>query len=175
MKLYKTQLELQSSGSTPTFIDITPDVKKAIADSGVENGVIHVISPHTTCSVFFEEFDHDMTEDNQGFLNLDLNDVLTQLIPDNDHEGQYRYPGERHYQAVLSWPNAEAYIPGGDRKALLNADAHLKSSLLGSSETFEIDQGKLAVGTTGYIYFVDFDRTRPRPRKCRIVIMGEEK
>ena len=95
------------------------------------------------------------------------------MFPDNTHEGQYRYPGNKHYEAVLAWDNAEDYIPGGDRTALLNADAHLKATLLGSSETFEIDEGKLAVGTTGYIYFVDFDRTRERDRKCRVVIMGE--
>lgn len=173
MILYKTQLDLQSTGDAPSFIDVTSNVKDAIKASGVENGVIHVISPHTTCSVFFEEFDHDLTKDGQGFLNLDLNDVLQAFIPNNDYEGQYRYPGKKHYEAVLAWPNASDYIPNGNRKALLNADAHLKSSLLGSSETFEIDAGRLAVGTTGYIYFVDFDRTRSRKRKCRIIIMGE--
>ena len=45
----------------------------------------------------------------------------------------------------------------GDRSALWNADAHLKATILGSSETFEVSDGKLAVGKTGYIYFADFD------------------
>ena len=39
--------------------------------------------------------------------------------------------------------------------------------------TFEVTDGKLGVGTTGYCYFVDFDRTRARARKCIIVVMGE--
>ena len=52
-------------------------------------------------------------------------------------------------------------------------ESHLKSTLLGSSETFEVDNGKLGVGTTGYVYFADFDRTRPRTRKCKIVVLGE--
>ena len=173
MTIYKQQIKLQSKADAVTFLDVTRQVKDAIRDSGIENGVVHVISPHTTCSVFFEEFDHDTTDGDQGFLNLDLNDVLSSIIPGNTHEGQYRYPGPKHYDAVLSWPNAEAYIPGGDRTALLNADAHLKSSMLGSSETFEVDAGTLAMGTTGYIYFVDFDQTRARTRTCRIVIMGE--
>jgi len=173
MKIYKETIHLKSHGGTPTFFDITKNVKDIIQKSQIQNGVMHVISPHTTCSVFFEEYDHDETASGDRFLNLDLNDVLTTLFPDNTHEGQYRYPGNKHYEAVLAWDNAEDYIPGGDRTALLNADAHLKATLLGSSETFEIDQGKLAVGTTGYIYFVDFDRTRERDRKCRVVIMGE--
>ena len=38
---------------------------------------------------------------------------------------------------------------------------------------FEVDNGKLGVGTTGYVYFADFDRTRPRTRKCKIIVLGE--
>jgi thiamine phosphate synthase YjbQ (UPF0047 family) len=85
----------------------------------------------------------------------------------------YMYPGELHYQAVESWPDAADYLPVGDRRALLNCDAHLKATLIGSSATLEVDQGKLAVGSTGYVYFVDFDRTRERARRCSIVVMGE--
>jgi len=55
----------------------------------------------------------------------------------------------------------------------LNGDAHLKATLIGSSESFEVDKGNLGVGETGYIYFADFDRTRERTRKCKIVIIGE--
>ena len=132
-----------------------------------------MISPHTTCAVFFEEFVHDFDENGNEFLQEDLNDVLTSIIPDQDKEGIYHYPGEKHYQAVESWPNAADYLPNGDRKALWNGDAHLKATIIGSSESFEVADGKLAVGTTGYVYFVDFDRTRPRPRKCKIVIIGD--
>ena len=173
MAVYKETIKLQSKGGDPTFLNITPQVKDAIAKSGVKNGICTVISPHTTCAVFFEEFVHDVDENGTEFLQKDLNEVLKKIIPDNVAEGQYNYPGEEHYKAVASWPDAEAYLPGGDRTALLNCDAHLKATLLGSSETFEVDDGKLGVGTTGYIYFVDFDRTRSRPRKCKVVIIGE--
>lgn len=173
MKIYKEQINLVSHGGTPSFFDITPQVKEAIAKSEIQNGICVVISPHTTCSVFFEEFVHDYTEDGDEFLQVDLNDVLKKIIPDNVAEGQYNYPGEKHYEDVASWPDAEAYLPNGDRTALLNCDGHLKSTLIGSSQTFDVDNGKLGVGTTGYIYFVDFDRTRSRTRKCKITIMGE--
>ena len=118
------------------------------------------------------EWNH-FDENGNEFLQEDLNDVLTSIIPDQDKEGIYHYPGEKHYQAVESWPNAADYLPNGDRKALWNGDAHLKATIIGSSESFEVADGKLAVGTTGYVYFVDFDRTRPRPRKCKIVIIGD--
>ena len=171
--IYKETIALQSHGGTPSFLNITEEVKKAIANSGVKEGICVVISPHTTCSVFFEEFVHDLEENGDEYLQTDLNAVLTKMIPDNVAEGQYRYPGEKHYEAVASWPDAEAYLPGGDRTALLNCDAHLKATMLGSSQVFDVASGKLGVGTTGYIYFVDFDRTRPRPRKCVVRIIGE--
>lgn len=173
MNIYKEQIDLTSHGGRPSFFDITPQVKEAIEKSRVKNGICVVISPHTTCSVFFEEFVHDYNEEGDEFLQEDLNNVLKKIIPDNVEEGQYNYPGEKHYKAVASWPNAEAYLPNGDRRALLNCDAHLKATLIGSSQTFEVDEGKLGVGTTGYIYFVDFDRTRSRRRKCKIIILGE--
>ncbi len=173
MAVYKEIIQVESHGTTPTYINITPQVKEAIEKSGIKNGICTVISPHTTCSVFFEEFVHDFTEDGDEFLQVDLNNVLEKIIPNQNKEGVYLYPGEEHYSAVASWPDAEAYLPNGDRTALWNGDAHLKATILGSSQTFDVDNGKLGVGTTGYIYFVDFDRTRSRMRKCKIIIIGE--
>ncbi|MEY8319931.1 YjbQ family protein [Lachnospiraceae bacterium 46-61] len=171
--VYKQQITVQSHGNTPSYINITEKVKKAIKQSNVQNGICAVISPHTTCSVFFEEFVHDFNESGDEFLQQDLNDVLTKIIPNQVNADIYTYPGEEHYKAVESWSNAAEYLPDGDRKALWNCDAHLKATLIGSSQTFDVDNGKLGVGTTGYVYFVDFDRTRPRTRKCKIIVIGE--
>lgn len=173
MAVYKKQLDLKSKGERPTYINITDEVKEAIAESGINDGIVTVISPHTTCSVFFEEFCHDYDENGDEYLQKDLNDVLAKIIPDQTEADVYLYPGEKHFEEVETWPNVAEYIPDGDRSHLWNGDAHLKSTLLGSSETFEVDDGKLGVGTTGYIYFVDFDRDRPRPRKCKVIVIGE--
>ncbi len=173
MSVYKEQIEVQSHGKKATYINITPQVRAAIEHSGIQNGTCTVISPHTTCSVFFEEFVHDFNEDGDEFLQADLNKVLEKIIPDQISTDIYNYPGEEHYKAVESWPDAASYLPNGDRTALWNCDAHLKATILGSSQVFDVDNGKLGVGTTGYIYFADFDRTRPRTRKCKIIVMGE--
>lgn len=173
MTVFKKKLTLESHGKTPTFINITEELHAAIAESGIREGIATVISPHTTCAVFFEEFVHDVDETGTEFLQNDLNAVLEKIIPDQTDWNQYQYPGEEHYRAVERWPDAAAYLPGGDRTALWNCDAHLKATLIGSSETFDVTDGKLGVGTTGYCYFVDFDRTRVRTRKCIIVVMGE--
>ena len=171
MTVFKKKLTLESHGKTPTFINITEELRAAIAESGIREGIATVISPHTTCAVFFEEFVHDVDETGTEFLQNDLNAVLEKIIPDQTDWNQYQYPGEEHYRAVERWPDAEAYLPGGDRTALWNCDAHLKATLIGSSETFDVTDGKLGVGTTGYCYFVDFVRTLARTRRCIIVVM----
>ena len=173
MSVYKKTIAVQSHGGTPSYSNITPYVKEAIAESGIQNGICAVISPHTTCSIFFEEFVHDFNEEGDEFLQEDLNHVLEKIIPNHTSEDTYRYPGEKHYADVASWPNAEEYLPNGDRTALWNGDAHLKATLLGSSQVFDVEQGALGVVTTGYVYFADFDRTRGRTRKCKIIIIGE--
>lgn len=170
---YIKTLALKSTGKEASYLNITEEVKAAISESKVENGICVVVSPHTTCSVFFEEFAHDKNENGIESLQEDLNNVLKKIIPDHDSADIYSYPGEEHYKAVESWSNASDYLPNGDRTALWNGDAHLKSTILGSSETFVVENGKLGVGTTGYIYFVDFDTTRPRNRKCKVVVLGD--
>ena len=155
MAVYKETIMLKSHGGTPTYVNITPQVREAIEKSGIKNGICVAISP------------------GDEFLQEDLNDVLKKIIPDHVNADQYNYPGEEHYKAVESWPDAATYLPNGDRTALFNGDAHLRSTLVGSSATLEVDDGKLGVGPTGYVYFVDFDRTRERTRKCKIIVIGE--
>ena len=111
--------------------------------------------------------------DGKEFLQQDLDNCLEKIIPEQNDFGTYYYPGVKHFEDVESWPDAEKYLPGGDRRALLNCDAHLRATLIGSSVTFEVDNGKLGVGTTGYVYFVDYDRTRSRSRRCKVVVIGE--
>lgn len=51
-----------------------------------------------------------------------------------------------------------------------NADAHLRSTILGESVTVPIVGGELALGTWQSILFVDCDG--PRTRKLRVVAMS---
>ncbi|MDO4197351.1 MAG: YjbQ family protein [Erysipelotrichaceae bacterium] len=174
MAVYKKVITgLMSKGKVPTYINVTEEVRKIVEESGIQNGIVTVMSPHTTCSVFFEEYDHDEMPDGTTFLQQDLDNALAKIIPDQTAWGQYFYPGVKHFEAVESWPDIDKYLPGGDRTALYNCDAHLRSTIIGASQTFEVDNGKLLMSVTGYIYFVDFDRSRPRERKCRVVVIGE--
>ena len=50
-----------------------------------------------------------------------------------------------------------------------NSHAHLKSSLVGASETIPITGGSLALGTWQGIYFCEFDG--PRHRRFHVQLM----
>jgi secondary thiamine-phosphate synthase enzyme len=53
-----------------------------------------------------------------------------------------------------------------------NSDAHIKTSLVGSSETVIIEKGKLQLGTWQSVFFCEFDG--PRNRKAVVKIIGDE-
>jgi secondary thiamine-phosphate synthase enzyme len=52
-----------------------------------------------------------------------------------------------------------------------NSDAHVKSSLVGCSETVLLDSGSLVLGTWQGIYFCEFDG--PRSRTVIVQVRGE--
>jgi secondary thiamine-phosphate synthase enzyme len=50
-----------------------------------------------------------------------------------------------------------------------NSDAHIKTSLVGSSETVIIDGGKLQLGTWQAIFFCEFDGARNRRVTVKVI------
>lgn len=50
-----------------------------------------------------------------------------------------------------------------------NSDAHVKASLVGSSETLLIEGGRLLLGTWQAVYFCEFDGPRSRKLAVKIV------
>ena len=89
MKLYQTAVEVQSDGGHPTFHNVTEQLKKALADSGIKNGQVTVYSHHTTCSVLIQEQSHDKTFFGLEYLQQDMCDIMERLIPSCRVEGQY--------------------------------------------------------------------------------------
>jgi secondary thiamine-phosphate synthase enzyme len=52
-----------------------------------------------------------------------------------------------------------------------NSHAHIRAAIVGPSETFPIQQGRLALGTWQQIVLVDFD-DRPRQRTVVVQVLG---
>jgi|SRR5699024_8858511 len=170
MSVYSAKLNLVSHGNRVTYHEITDQVKHHVQESGIREGICVIVSPHTTCSVIFEEHSYDQDFYGYDYLQLDLNNLLEGLIPDCKTEGQYHHPGKNHIKVGLEDFKGEI---SPEAYTMLNTDAHLKSTLLGTSETFIIENKTIQLGKVGYIYFIDWDRLRPRERTCHIKIIGE--
>jgi secondary thiamine-phosphate synthase enzyme len=65
-------------------------------------------------------------------------------------------------------PHQEASYQHGEG----NSDAHIKTSLVGTSEMVLIENGRLVLGTWQGIYFCEFDG--PRQRRLMIQCMGDK-
>ena len=70
-----------TSGRQTEFIDISRAVEKAVADSGLSDGIVFLFVPHTTAGITINEgADPSVADDVQTFLN--------QVIP---FKGPYRH------------------------------------------------------------------------------------
>ena len=63
---------------------------------------------------------------------------------------------------------------GEDARGCHNTDAHLRSALIGRSESIALIGGLPDLGDFGRIYFVDFDQTRARKRTVQVTVLGEK-
>lgn len=163
--VYKESFKVQSNDKMCTFHNVTEQAKDILTRSGVKNGILVVYSHHTTCSVITQECAFDMSMTGLETLQQDLVEVFESIIPVCRKEGMYLHPGPK----ALKF--AEEHDE--DARGCHNTDAHLRSSIIGRSETIVIDDGELDLGEFGFIYFVDFDQTRARQRTVQIMIIGE--
>ncbi len=163
--VYKESFTVQSNDKVCTFHNVTAEAKAALARSGIKNGILVVYSHHTTCGVITQECAFDMSMTGLETLQQDLIEAFETVIPTQRKEGMYLHPG----------PKALAFAEehGEDARGCHNTDAHLRSSIIGRSETIVVDDGALDLGEYGYIYFIDFDQTRARKRTVQIMILGE--
>ncbi|MEE8341438.1 MAG: secondary thiamine-phosphate synthase enzyme YjbQ [Candidatus Neomarinimicrobiota bacterium] len=123
-----------STSKRVDLVNITSHVQKIVSESQVDNGIVVVFVPHTTCGVTINEgSDPDVVRD--------IEFQLEKLIP-------YQQ-GYQHMEG--------------------NADSHIKTCLVGSSENIIIANGQLVLGTWQSLFLCDFDG--PRNRKVYIKII----
>ncbi len=122
-----------STKSRTELVDITSDVQKVVAESGVADGVCHVYVPHTTAGVTINEnADPSVRED----ILMELNKII---------------PLQDNYK----------HLEG-------NAAAHVKATIVGSSETILVERGRLMLGTWQGVFFCEFDGPRSRRVLTRV-------
>ena len=115
------------------FLDITEHVASIVTDSGVDDGLCVIFTPHTTAAVTINE---NADPDVQRDLVTGLNGLAFEKMKFLHGEG--------------------------------NSPAHLKSSIVGCSETVIVEKGRLVLGTWQGIYLCEFDG--PRSRKVCISV-----
>ena len=118
------------------FVDLTAEVGRVAAASGVASGVCVVTVPHTTAGI-------TVNENADPDVRADLLMTLRRIVPD-----------------TLPYAHAEG-----------NSPAHVKATLVGSSVSLIIEDGRLRLGTWQGVFFCEFDG--PRTRKVWIQIVGK--
>ena len=141
MKVFQHERLIRTAGGL-TVTDITDDVRAAVRDSGVDNGIACVYSPHTTCCVRVNEFE-------SGFLE-DFATMLKRLVPS---EGYYAHD---------DWDKRTENVCPEDMD-FGNGHAHCMSMLLGpAGESIPIRDAELCLGTWQRVLFLELDRERDR-------------
>ena len=148
MKTFQRERHLRTPGGLHVT-DITEEVADAVRESGVQNGIACVYSPHTTCSVRVNEFE-------TGFLE-DFAELLKKLVP-----------ADRYY-AHDDWEKrTENLAP--EEMDFCNGHAHCMAMLLGpAGESIPIRDGELCLGTWQRVLFLELDRERDRRWLVQVV------
>ena len=88
------------------LVDVTREVERAVAASGVTSGICYVYVPHTTAAVMVNEHaDPDVATDLEG--------VFDRLVP---HKGPYRHSegnSDSHAKAVMVGASQLIFVEGG--------------------------------------------------------------
>jgi secondary thiamine-phosphate synthase enzyme len=117
------------------FVPITDRVREFVKGSAIREGVVHVITAHTTTGITV----------NEGLecLESDLDDMLARLVPEH---GPYAHARFLHSYGAMAG----------------NAPSHQKSHLTGASCCFPVTQGEIVLGHAQEIYFCEFDGPQSR-------------
>ena len=92
MKTHRTELWFETQGRRE-FINITPRVERALAESGIHEGLLLCNSMHISSSVFIN--------DDESGLHQDFEDWLEGLAPEKPHSRYRHNVGEDNADAHL--------------------------------------------------------------------------
>lgn len=123
-------------------VDLTDRVMDYVRQFNIREGMISLWSMHTTCSLFINEF--------QKALLVDIKRFLEDMVA---RDRYYMHNDPEHSDC--------------DR---MNADSHLRATLLGHSLTLQISGGEVVLGQWQRILMAELDG--PRARTLRAQIWG---
>lgn len=144
MKIKTAFIELET-GAGISLHDLMPDIRQAVAQSGILNGFVTVASQHTTTAIAINEYEERLVDDVKAFL--------TRLIP----------PGDRYLHNDIALRDCPPDEPE-------NAHSHLAAMLLGSSEVIALSDGELVLGQYQSVMLYELDG--PRKRRVNVQVYG---
>jgi secondary thiamine-phosphate synthase enzyme len=125
-------------------IQITDKVRQAVIDSGITQGIVAVITMHTTTGITVNE--------DLECLSSDIDHALNRLVPED-----------------IPYTHARMLHSYGSTAG--NPTGHIKSMIVGNSCTFPIVEGTILLGGAQDIFFYEFDG--PSQRTFNVVVIGE--
>ncbi|KAA6185209.1 YjbQ family protein [Thiohalocapsa marina] len=114
------------------ILDITDQVRERCAASGLRDGMVTLISRHTTARLNLNE--------RESQLQRDMVTFLKRLVP---RDGDYLHN----------------LAPVDDRD---NAHSHLLGLFMNASESIPVSDGQLMLGEWQSIFFIELDGPRPQ-------------
>ena len=136
------------------FVRITDDVRDAVDDSGVQEGMVLVSAMHITAGVW--------VNDDEPGIQADALEWLDKLAPPSWHE-----PDGEVAAALLPNPGDYRHHRGGED----NGDAHFKNLLIHHQVIVPVTEGRLDLGPWQAVFYAEFDGRRPK--RLVIKVMGE--
>lgn len=121
------------------FVNITPEINTALAESGIREGLCLVNAMHITASVF-------INDDESGLLH-DYKKWLEKLAPFDASPERYHH----------------------NRTGEDNADAHHKRQIMGREVVVAVTAGKLDFGPWEQIFYGEFDGRRKKRVLVKII------
>jgi len=121
------------------FVNITPDVEKAVAEAAVAEGLCLVNAMHITASVFINDDETGLHEDYKRWLE--------ELAPYDPSPQRYHH----------------------NRTGEDNGDAHHKRQIMGREVVVAITRGKLDFGPWEQIFYGEFDGRRDKRVLIKII------
>lgn len=138
MKSYRKVLEVNIP-SRMGFLNITPEVREALKDSGVKEGLVLVNAMHITASVFINDDEPGLHEDYKRWLE--------ELAPFDPSPERYHH----------------------NRTGEDNGDAHHKRQIMGREVVVAVTNGKLDFGPWEQIFYGEFDGRRRKRIMIKII------
>lgn len=143
MKTYTKRIGIETS-DFQDIVNINENIRQAVKESEIGNGIVYVITMHTTTGITVNE--------DAECIRRDILNLLKNLVPD---EGNYRHARYLDFDGRLG----------------VNAPSHLRSVVVGNHTVIPLQDEKLILGHRQSVFFLEFDG--PQYREFTVSVIGE--